>query len=1049
MQAKNGKKLVIHPTNSLILYAAMQTGIYKTTDGGTVWTKIKSGNFHDLELKPGTPSTIFIAGDGVIFTSTNNGSSWQQLTSGLPVSGDRVALAVTAANPNCVYALFGKSNSAGTYVGLYRSTNGTTFSPRSTTPNILGWDKNGSGEGDQGWYDLTLTVQPGNAEVVYTGGVDCWKSSNGGQTFSNVAHWFEPDGQSGNYVHADIHHLEFAGNILLCASDGGVYKTLNYGTEWVNITNGIQITNMYRMGSDPNLSDKVVCGTQDNGMNYITANKHYHWAGGDGMEGFATPLSSNTLYGTCGGDLLKSTDNGTNTFSVRPPHSLVPDGQGNWVTPFLHDPVNAAILYAGYHDVVKSPNEGGTWTNISNGQLGTGNCDHVTVSPANTQYIYASKGNELYMTQNGGTLWTSLNSSLTTGYIKRLEAHPFAANTVYVVAEKGVFKLVTGTTPVWNPIALTSLPNVSYNCIVQDKLSSSNGLYLGTDLGVFYKDDGMTEWIPFNKGLPELIFTDIEIHYLTSTVRIGTNGRGAWKSPLHNETGIDVSITSPARNADFFEGANYTIQAAATTASGTISKVEFYSNGIKLGEDLVSPYTYSVTNAAAGDYILNAVAYNSGGSSLVSGEVRISVFKLRNPENPVSTVAGVNYNYYQGAWNETPDFNLMTPVASGTVSTFDITPRLQNDDFGFVFTGFINIPSDGVYTFYTNSDDGSNLYIGSDYVVNNDGLHGSQEVYQKVGLKAGKHAITVNYLERGGDEVLQVLYSGPGITKQVIPANVLFRSSGGNVAPSVSITSPAGGTSYTAPASITINASASDVDGTVSKVEFYQGTTKLGEDLVSPYTYTWSNVAAGSYSLTAKAFDNATASTTSSAVSVTVTTVQSGDIFGPACASGGQTFTLELNPTLRTNATSYSWWANTSVSSINPVLGEPYKANVVLNSTFTGGQMCVGVNYSGAPYYSQYCKTIAVCGSPRLSSSDKTSYIIAPNPAEHTFSIQSEKEISSIKVMNMKGQEVYKADDLILDAPHEFGSTLPFGLYMVYIQFTDGSEEVLKILKTR
>ncbi|MBC9929485.1 glycosyl hydrolase family 8 [Chitinophaga qingshengii] len=106
-----------------------------------------------------------------------------------------------------------------------------------------------------------------------------------------------------------------------------------------------------------------------------------------------------------------------------------------------------------------------------------------------------------------------------------------------------------------------------------------------------------------------------------------------------------------------------------------------------------------------------------------------------------------------------------------------------------------------------------------------------------------------------------------------ISGNWWIPGSGGgpvNVPPTVSITSPANNAAYTAPASVTINADAADSDGTVTKVEFFNGSTKLGEDTSSPYSYTWNNVAAGTYSLTAKATDNGNSSTTSSAVSITV-----------------------------------------------------------------------------------------------------------------------------------------------------------------------------------
>jgi glucose/arabinose dehydrogenase len=153
----------------------------------------------------------------------------------------------------------------------------------------------------------------------------------------------------------------------------------------------------------------------------------------------------------------------------------------------------------------------------------------------------------------------------------------------------------------------------------------------------------------------------------------------------------------------------------------------------------------------------------------------------RSADNPTGTSAGLDYSYYEGNWNLLPDFTTLTPTKTGTISTFDLTPRNRNDQFAFKYTGFINIATDGTYTFYTSSDDGSRLYIGNSLVVDNDGLHGTAEKSGTINLKAGLHAITVTFFEQGGSEVLSVSYAGPSITKQIIPASVLFRASGGSV----------------------------------------------------------------------------------------------------------------------------------------------------------------------------------------------------------------------------------------------------------------------------
>ncbi|MCK4797246.1 MAG: hypothetical protein KAT05_07675, partial [Spirochaetes bacterium] len=149
--------------------------------------------------------------------------------------------------------------------------------------------------------------------------------------------------------------------------------------------------------------------------------------------------------------------------------------------------------------------------------------------------------------------------------------------------------------------------------------------------------------------------------------------------------------------------------------------------------------------------------------------------EFRNPENPANVVNGLDYEYFEGVWYKLPNFNDLTPVLNGAVNNFSITPRDQNDHFAFRFTGYIDVPTDGTYTFYTTSDDGSQLYIGYTLVVNNDGTHGMQEESGTIDIKAGKHAITVLFFEEVNDEGLIVSYEGSGITKRQIPNNVLYR----------------------------------------------------------------------------------------------------------------------------------------------------------------------------------------------------------------------------------------------------------------------------------
>ena len=156
----------------------------------------------------------------------------------------------------------------------------------------------------------------------------------------------------------------------------------------------------------------------------------------------------------------------------------------------------------------------------------------------------------------------------------------------------------------------------------------------------------------------------------------------------------------------------------------------------------------------------------------------------------VSTITfenGLSYKYYEGIFSIIPDFANIIEVRGGKVNNFDISPRDLNNRFGFKFEGFVDILTAGDYTFFTTSDDGSDLWINGVKIVNNDGLHGAQERSGTVTLPAGKHPIIVRFFENDGGETLQVRWSGPGIAKNLIPNDVLYRINNffDGVAPSI------------------------------------------------------------------------------------------------------------------------------------------------------------------------------------------------------------------------------------------------------------------------
>lgn len=136
--------------------------------------------------------------------------------------------------------------------------------------------------------------------------------------------------------------------------------------------------------------------------------------------------------------------------------------------------------------------------------------------------------------------------------------------------------------------------------------------------------------------------------------------------------------------------------------------------------------------------------------------------------------AGIKYKYFEGNWNKLPDFNQLAPVQEGIVDNFLLMPKRKTDFYGFEFTGYIKIPENGVYTFYTESDDGSKLYIGDSLVVDNDNLHGMVEKKQDIALQEGLHPIKVLFFEKDGGDAINFYLNAVGKEKNLIPSSMLY-----------------------------------------------------------------------------------------------------------------------------------------------------------------------------------------------------------------------------------------------------------------------------------
>lgn len=620
-QTRRIRRLVMHPTNNQILIAATTDGIYRTTNGGSSWSQVQTGNFYDLEFKPNTPTTWY-ASSNRFFRSTDNGASWTQITNGVPASGEirRFAIAVTPANSNYIY-LLGASQSDNGFYGIYRSTDsGLSFSYRSGTPNILGWNSNGSDSGGQGWYDLALAASPTDANAIVAGGVNIWRSTNGGTTWTINGHW---TGSGAPYVHADIHDLIYvpgSGNTYYAACDGGVFRTTNNGGSWTDLSNGLEIAQMYKIGLSATNPNLMLSGWQDNGTNRLNGTAWRRVIGGDGMECIIDHSNANIMYGALYyGNIRKSTNGGTNFSTiVNSDADTGVNSRGLWVTPYVMHPTNAQTLLVGKSELYRSTNGGSNWTTL--GVIsGSGQIRSIAYAPSNPEIIYAARTNTIHRTTNGGTSFSNISTGLpnqTITYIAVSTANPNRAYVTYSGYSSGnkVFLTTNGGSS-WSNYS-QGLPNLPVNCIVYEA-GSNDGVYAGTDVGVYYRNASMNAWIPFSGGLPNVVVDELEIQYTAKKLRAGTYGRGLWESDLYSVPTAPTAVIGQSVDT-ICAGGSVVFQ--DQSANNPTSRAWTFSGGQPGNSTAASQ---SVTFPNPGTFQITLQVANSAGSATTTSFIHV------------------------------------------------------------------------------------------------------------------------------------------------------------------------------------------------------------------------------------------------------------------------------------------------------------------------------------------------------------------------------------------------------------------------------------------
>jgi photosystem II stability/assembly factor-like uncharacterized protein len=622
--------LYTHPTKTNEVVVVRASGVYKSVDGGTTWSKrftINSGSQSYLDneyANKANTGRIYLLTDEFtdagyniwLNRSDDFGSTWQRMDTikSTITSPDFLStvfkMSVAPSDQNCVYIAaleYDTTFQTQRFGALVRTLDGgKTWENKSrfpSVPNVLGWILGDSSDIDsQGNYNLVLAIDPKNKDKIFLSGVSMWGSEDAGKSFSKTTFWTDVLGES---AHADHHWGEYSpvtGEFYL-ATDGGLYKTKNLinsnqkelescldnnllngfktdcytlPTKWEYAGNGIANNEFYAIEVSKSNPDMVIGGTQDNGTFMYKDGK---WSGilfGDGFVSLIHPKNPNIFYASVyNGQLFRTVDGGKNYQYVTFPMDTL-DG-GAWLTPMaMIESSPNTLIQAREQNVWRTTNAGNTWQAISNFPKGKAfsRTFCMEIAPSNGNIIYTAKvtgdGGGIppnwffYKTTDGGKTWANIwNKDFPIAGMTDIAIHPTDPNKIWVTFSVGFsatnpnqlnrvfYSEDAGAT--WKNITL-GLPTVPIWTIAVSAESYDDVLYVGTSVGIFYRDNKTGKFIEYqNAQMPKgTIVTDLKIHAASRRIFAATHGHGIWRADLFDNPQYVYSFATPKVDRNVF-----------------------------------------------------------------------------------------------------------------------------------------------------------------------------------------------------------------------------------------------------------------------------------------------------------------------------------------------------------------------------------------------------------------------------------------------------------------------------------------------------------------
>jgi hypothetical protein len=512
--------LVVDTANASHLLAATTHGIYDSANGGTTWTQRRGVLCWDLAMAPagGAAAEVLAACSDGLFRSVNGGAAFTRVTlPGGPASFDRLAVDIARSNPTVAYA-FG---AAGETVYLYQRTAAGTWQRLSAPPGLTT---------AQAWYDWFLAVAPDNEGQIYLGGIEAYRGTLSGSTWT----WVTISNKTGDDIHPDQHAIAFDPanpNVVYVGNDGGLFASPNRGTGWTSLNNGLGITEIEYLAHDPGSSRWLLAGTQDNGSIRYTGSAAWdHIADGDGGDCGVNHTSPQVVFHTYYGMGVERSvtrgDFGSFTWLGPQPHGY----EALFYPPLEVN--NDTVAMAG-QSVFISRNQGTAFTEVTFPPGGV--ASSLYIPNPDTVFIGTTDG-RLFHTSWSGSAWsaaTALTSPRTGAYLSDIFVDPGNLNRVWVTSTSlngsRVFRSDNGGTSWLDRTA--GLPNLPISAIAVHP-GNANRVWVAADVGVYQSLDGGQTWTAFANGLPNALAVDLLYQPHARVLRVGLRNRGVWEIPV-------------------------------------------------------------------------------------------------------------------------------------------------------------------------------------------------------------------------------------------------------------------------------------------------------------------------------------------------------------------------------------------------------------------------------------------------------------------------------------------------------------------------------------